>query len=1217
MALTAKEATDRWTRSQFMSGLDASDSTDAWIENSLPPLTSQEAKKAQEEIQENRARPPIDWQAVSQANAFVLEQASKSVGGMREFNQIPYTDQLLLIQESGGFAKPEDFRFESKRQAEFEQRFRSVSKKQEVERLSEKQSGGQTIGPQKPPTGSEDFLNGIKSGFFRLTPPGSVRTALFGGETLEEVVRPTEGTAGALGSVVASVIPSAAALLSPPAWPFVLSAFGGSAAREKFDETESAFAAIGAGLFEAGAELLQFKGAAKLGKSTLASVGKLAKNGKFKDATLAIAGGLGISATEGLEELVTLAGTNITDVAAGVQTIGQAVDNIRQQAIPTFLLGTAGGTLLTIPALSSKQARQAFVAALDVEASTANNEQPLPESIDLLTGLFGTTDFDITTQETFDATQQQGTEDQIQEASRATAVEEQPVEQPTEIEAEDGVAQRQSEGEEVAAATQTAIEQPTEVAAKTSEDVATENKIVSEPEAFVQETVSKQDPLSEEDLSNIDEARISSELRKPFGRLELNRLASDIGIDPTNKTGEVLTSEVLKALPSIATKRAREGGFVDPELFAAPVRGAIKAAKWTASSTTDAARWLLHATGGVVKNLSQARKALIGKFGDGIKNKIGAIWSSFKNIMSGHFELSTPKSVFSSSNPVSVPTLDKFAKELKGAKRVRKQASEAIRKERRRRSAVIAEIQQKNTGRDAVFKSLGALKGEMESVSQDFEPLDNISIEESNDLINHLNTHPSLDGKPIEKAGLGQSVLRIIDSGALPKPGEIIKLEAIFGPKIASALLGKRTPKARTISTIDEIVGLPRTIKASFDLSAAGRQGFVVSIAHPKIAQEAFSNQIQALASSEYAIALDQQLRNLPGSDLMELSGLELPPVEGVASAISDREEIFMSRILQRMAHIKGKTKAGKAILLLPKLATQPIRASERAYITYLNYLRTQTFLGAAEQMVNAGQTFDTHSDDFKALAKLINTSTGRGKTGFTVAEQGFSLAALVNFSLFSPKFLASRIENLFVRLPQALLSKNKFVKREAHRQLVSVMSTWLMMAGIIQVAKEAYGLNVGMSLNPESGDFLKLRLGDKTTIDLGAGFGSLIRPLTQITTGYRVDPAKEKRVKANRAFTAVSFARGKMAPVPSAVISSVEGKSFGRETTPATEFGKLFVPISAETLVEVWKEHGAAGLGLMVPEIVGLGVNIKPEKKKDLKFKRRKSKRRRFAAKG
>ena len=89
------------------------------------------------------------------------------------------------------------------------------------------------------------------------------------------------------------------------------------------------------------------------------------------------------------------------------------------------------------------------------------------------------------------------------------------------------------------------------------------------------------------------------------------------------------------------------------------------------------------------------------------------------------------------------------------------------------------------------------------------------------------------------------------------------------------------------------------------------------------------------------------------------------------------------------------------------------VKATERAYVGFLNKMRYDLFVQGMSVLESQGKTIENAPEDYKALASLINNSTGRGKLFNNGKVNLEKTAAILNSAIYSPRFLASRLNLL------------------------------------------------------------------------------------------------------------------------------------------------------------------------------------------------------------
>lgn len=385
-------------------------------------------------------------------------------------------------------------------------------------------------------------------------------------------------------------------------------------------------------------------------------------------------------------------------------------------------------------------------------------------------------------------------------------------------------------------------------------------------------------------------------------------------------------------------------------------------------------------------------------------------------------------------------------------------------------------------------------------------------------------------------------------SGALPHRPE--------SPDAATRPLWRRG-----LGTARDMAQLPK-VKAGFDLSATGRQGFAQAAAHPSYLKQAFARQVRAFASEDAANEFAQAIRNRPDFELMNDSGLFL------SSTGPEAEEAFASKLARR---IPG------------------VRASDRAYSAALDSIRTQAW-------DNYVSSLPSHLKDnprtLKAVADLINISTGRGVV--PVLDRfafGKKVVGALNVPFFSPRNTASKFNLISpTRLVRNMASAETrpvayLQLRDASRGLASLGTT----LGLLHLA----GLDVG--LDPRSSDFGKVRVG-KAVYDLTGGEGYTVRYLARMArTAGRM--AQGRNVKPHETPTALTrrYLRTQLQPLAAGVVDVAQGEDVqGRKVTLGSAALDLFVPFVVGDVLRGFQAEGLLGAAKAAPAgVLGVGVNF------------------------
>jgi hypothetical protein len=492
-----------------------------------------------------------------------------------------------------------------------------------------------------------------------------------------------------------------------------------------------------------------------------------------------------------------------------------------------------------------------------------------------------------------------------------------------------------------------------------------------------------------------------------------------------------------------------------------------------------------------------------------------------------------------------ISPVSKLTNLIREAKPVRKETELLKGAELRRRAGVVGGIAGQEQGRAGLGAALGSMKGELPRAQ--FAPVEaGLGKEEIDGLFNSI---WSGSKQPFEKVNTATALEGVL-TGRLPTRGEIKMLEDTFGPDFASALLSKRTFGQKAWENFVDTLNLPRAVMSSWDASAPLRQAVILTVSRPRQSLAAAGRMFQSLASERVAQGVDEAIANSPYAALKQQSGLYIAPRTSAAATLSSREESFMSSLAHK---IPG------------------VRQSERAYITYLNKLRSDTF----DAVAKGWEGMDRTPEDYRSLANWLNHTTGRGDLGVLKGS-----APILNAAFFSPRLLASRIQ-----IPIDVFTSTPAVRKEIARDLGVSIGTGVTILGLLKASGAA-----DVNLNPQSPDFGKLRMG-RQRIDFWGGFQPIARYAATVASGA-AEGDKDKVQK-----TLLKFLRSKLAPVPGLGVDIWEGKTMvGEELSADTTtlkdqaFNRL-TPLFLQDLKDSIKNEGIVGGLRATPGLLGVGV--------------------------
>ena len=540
------------------------------------------------------------------------------------------------------------------------------------------------------------------------------------------------------------------------------------------------------------------------------------------------------------------------------------------------------------------------------------------------------------------------------------------------------------------------------------------------------------------------------------------------------------------------------------------------------------------------------------------------------------------KPLESIKQPVSseeiISPVDKLVKAIKGAKPVRGQQETLYSAERGRRTARVAEVGQRIGGEKGFQAQLGQLKGELPRVKYEGirGQLEQPDIDE---LFNSVERNKIL--LPLEKITAKQGLARLIskEGTGVPTKRELELLSDVFPKNFVDAILSKRGNLDKLISGGLEALNLPRTLMASFDLSAPLRQGlFFIGRkqwygSFAKMFKQAFSE--KAFQESQ------QQIFSRATYPLMRQHQLAL--TELALGKLSAREEAFMSNLGEKIPGI------GKGI-----------RFSNRGYVGFLNKLRADVF----DDLYNkAPDNIKNNTEYLRSLTSYINSATGRGNLP-SALEQA---APFFNAVFFSPRLMASRINLLN---PQHYLSMQPQVRKAAIKDLFKVTGTMLTVLGLAK----AGGAEVG--IDPRSADFGKIKMGN-TRWDILGGFQQYTRLLAQVLSGEVVSSTTGKVTKVGEGYKPMTkldilgrFFEYKTSPVISFILTLLRGTtplgekiSFTSADIEKNPLLQRFIPFVFQDMIDAYKEWGAEGPLISAPALFGVGSQTYAPRQKKRKL--------------
>lgn len=382
-----------------------------------------------------------------------------------------------------------------------------------------------------------------------------------------------------------------------------------------------------------------------------------------------------------------------------------------------------------------------------------------------------------------------------------------------------------------------------------------------------------------------------------------------------------------------------------------------------------------------------------------------------------------------------------------------------------------------------------------------------------------------------------------------------------------------------------EPFNLIRALITSLDLSAVLRQGGIIALARPVTASKSIIPMLKAAISEEAAYRINNEIPNRDNGLLYRKTKLYIAPIDNTVK-LSQREEAFMSRLAAKIPFV---------------------RASERAYVTFLNKLRADVFdILIANLSVNGEPTLD----EAQAIANYINAATGRGN--LKSLEQN---AVLLNTVFFAPKYVISRFQFLLGQpLYGGTANTRKLIAKEYGRYLLGV-------AVVLALGALAGG---DIERDPRSPDFGKIRFGN-TRIDPLSGLVQVTVLLSRVFSGStkssttgRVTAIRGEDVPYAGSDTSdviFRFLRTKLSPLFGTALDIAAGENvIGEPVTTGSLITNAIIPMSIRDIYEMMRTDLNLPTAWVLAILSIFGMSLQTYNTKQNKNSREKRKTRRSA---
>jgi hypothetical protein len=407
------------------------------------------------------------------------------------------------------------------------------------------------------------------------------------------------------------------------------------------------------------------------------------------------------------------------------------------------------------------------------------------------------------------------------------------------------------------------------------------------------------------------------------------------------------------------------------------------------------------------------------------------------------------------------------------------------------------------------------------------------------------------------------------------------KLKERWGEMLLNHKLSQRSRAKRYWDNVFDLFSMGRFLKASTDLSAIANQGNFALFSHPVLSMRQLGGMWKAMQSDTNQKIINAKIRELPEykSGEMKRAGLYLSLDAGPNDPLQRQEEAMASRWVDKIPK-----RYGGGIL----------RATSRAYTTYLDLIRVATYLSLKNNLVEGGwfmQPQETTPERLQSVANLINNGTGRGSLGSGRFGAGMSQAApFLNTFLFAPRFGVSRFA-MALGIPLWTASKGtKVLIAKEYAKYLAGLATAMILYSMFQDEDDKE-----MEFDPTSSDFGKV-LFDNQRVDVMGGFQQplvfllrllfgeyknskgLIKPLREGDRPlnlFRETPLTDKPKFTDRSGAVVvgDFLRYKLSPTASLLLNTIQGKTpVGERTDLMSEVITMPVPLIIDQMYETAK---------------------------------------------
>ena len=274
-----------------------------------------------------------------------------------------------------------------------------------------------------------------------------------------------------------------------------------------------------------------------------------------------------------------------------------------------------------------------------------------------------------------------------------------------------------------------------------------------------------------------------------------------------------------------------------------------------------------------------------------------------------------------------------------------------------------------------------------------------------------------------------------------------------------------------------------------------------------------------------------------------------------------------------------------------------------------LDALRMMMYSRMSGQLKKEGLTPENNKQEFEAIAREVTRGTGRAnKVEKAPAVQKIIDGITATRLPFATSYTVSHFQVIGADVKNAVSAVGNLVtlKGLPKGAQKAMLARAAYSYGTLTVAYTlaASALGAAISFDPDDDDFLKLKWG-KYRYDATFGLrGELRFIFKMMRDAYQGNRVPNEMIYDM--FTNIGrYTRNKLNVAPAFALDALYGKDALGQNVDLKDWmtwAKLLVPITWGNLPQSYKEDGAMGVFLTLPEAVGIGSNVYPDRAEEAK---------------